>query len=320
MEHTAKGKIIKGVGGLYTVKLTEKSPLLPPELNQVECRAKGAFRHSRITPLVGDTVELLFEDTDSSPTRKEGGILIREIGERSNALIRPPIANVNYLFVTMAAASPAPILFTVDKLIAIAEFNHIEPIVVIGKCDLDPVKARELADLYRLSGFTVFPLSAKTGEGVDDIATFIKSNLPAKTAAFAGASGVGKSTLMNALFPDLALQTSEISRKIERGRHTTRHVELYELPNVADGYIADTPGFSMLDFERFDFFGKEDLPHTMREFAPHMGECRYKKCTHTKEEGCAIVEAVKTGEIAPSRHESYVALFQILKNKNAWDK
>jgi ribosome biogenesis GTPase len=141
-----------------------------------------------------------------------------------------------------------------------------------------------------------------------------------KTAAFAGASGIGKSTLLNRLFPHLELSTSNISRKIERGRHTTREAVLFEISDAADcGYIADTPGFSMLDFKRFDFFEKEDLVDTMREFAPYIGECRFTKCSHTKEQGCAIVEAVKRGDIPLSRHQSYVELYDILKTRKKWE-
>ncbi|MEE0967776.1 MAG: ribosome small subunit-dependent GTPase A, partial [Clostridia bacterium] len=175
--------------------------------------------------------------------------------------------------------------------------------------------------IYELAGYRVFVLSCACGDGLSEIENFVKNDLRGKTAAFAGASGVGKSTLMNCLFPGLGLVTSDISRKIERGRHTTRHVELFPISdNYEDGLIADTPGFSMLDFERFDFFTKEELPMTMREFEPYIGLCKYKKCTHVKEEGCAIVQAVRDGRIAKSRHESFVAMYNVLKEKKAWDK
>jgi ribosome biogenesis GTPase len=219
----------------------------------------------------------------------------------------------------MAAASPSPILSTVDKLISIAEHNKIEPIIVITKSELDPERAAELHDIYSSCGFTVFSLSAVKDLGIEPIDEFIKNNMNGKTAAFAGASGIGKSTLLNRLFPSLSLTTSEISRKIERGRHTTREAELFPLSQSHDcGYIADTPGFSMLDFKRFDFFEKDDLVDTMREFAPYIGECRYTKCSHTKEQGCAVIEAVKRGEIARSRHQSFAELFEVLKKKTKW--
>jgi ribosome biogenesis GTPase len=231
------------------------------------------------------------------------------------------MANLDYLFVTMAAASPSPILSTVDKLIAIAEHNKIEPVIVITKNELDTSKADELLGIYKKSGFECFSLSAAEGVGIEPIDLFIKEKLPRKTAAFAGASGIGKSTLLNRLFPQLDLSTSEISRKIERGRHTTREVNLFPLSDDTDcGYIADTPGFSMLDFKRFDFFEKDDLVYTMREFAPYIGECRFTKCSHTKEQGCAIIEAVRNGEIPKSRHESYVELYDVLKLRKKWEQ
>lgn len=320
MEPTAIGKIMKGVGGLYTVRLLTEGNL--PIGEQVLCRARGSFRHEGVTPLPGDTVTLLLSDSaeGASPAKGErAGAVIDAIHERKNALIRPPLANLDVLFITMAAASPTPILATVDKLIAIAEFNGIEPVIVITKAELAPDYAKALCESYRRCGFDCFVTSAMENTGVDPVHRYIKERLPGKIAAFAGASGIGKSTLMNRLFPDLQLSTSEISRKIERGRHTTRQVELFCLSEEADcGYIADTPGFSMLDFERFDFFDKEDLPTTFREFVPHIGSCRYTKCSHTKEEGCAILEAVRNGEIPKSRHESYVELFDTLKAKKKW--
>ncbi len=309
MEKTVKGKIIKGVGGLYTVKVLDASHELCG--TSLSCRAKGAFRHSGITPLAGDNVTLLFED--------ESSVVISEIDERKSSLIRPPLANLDYIFVTMAAAHPVPILTTVDKLTAIAEHNNIEPVIVITKADLAPDEAEKYAEIYRKAGFLVFVVSSVSGTCVNVLKEFVDTALVSKTAAFAGASGIGKSTLMNALFPHLSLVTSEISRKIERGRHTTREVELFPLSDSLDcGYLADTPGFSMLDFERFDFFSLEDLPLAFREFGERIGQCRYTKCTHTKEEGCAIVDAVKSGEIPKSRHESFLELYATLKAKKKW--
>ena len=306
---TTIGKILKGVGGLYTVRLTESSDL--PLGSEVSCRARGSFRHEGITPLPGDSVTLCRSE--------EGDYVIDAIAERRNLLIRPPMANLDYLFVTMAAASPTPILTTQDKLLAIAEYNGIEPVVVITKKELNPSYAEELNAIYTTAGFPCFLLSSVTKEGVAPLSAWIEEHLPRRIAAFAGASGIGKSTLLNSIFPHLDLSTSEISRKIERGRHTTRRVELFPLSGDADcGYIADTPGFSMLDFERFDFFDCEALPETMREFVPLIGSCKYTKCSHTKEEGCAILEAVRRGEIPPSRHASYVELHGILKQKKKW--
>lgn len=317
MEITCKGKILKGVGGLYSVRvLSSDSPYMG---QTVRCRARGVFRHNGLTPLAGDFV-LISCDERGEDTSEDGKFVIDEIVDRRNSLIRPPLANLDYLFVTMAAASPSPILPTVDKLICIAEHNKIEPVIVITKKELNEERARELKEIYSSCGFDCFALSAIENAEIEPIDCFIREKLSGKTAAFAGASGIGKSTLLNRLFPSLSLTTSEISRKIERGRHTTREVDLFPLSSSPDcGYIADTPGFSMLDFKRFDFFEKEELVDTMREFAPYIGQCRYTKCSHTKEEGCAVLRAVKDGIIPPSRHESYVELYDILKTRKKWD-
>lgn len=312
MMGTTKGKILKGVGGLYTVRLLQDESREPG--SEVACRARGAFRHEHLTPLPGDFVDLERSDRESDE------FVINRIEERKNVLIRPPVANLDYLFVTMAASHPAPILTTQDKLLAIAEANGIEPIVVITKCDLDPTAAQKLYNLYVLCGFSCFTVSSVTGDGTEELRNWLDEHLPRACAAFAGASGIGKSTLMNRLFPALQLSTSEISRKIERGRHTTRQVQLFPLSDEADcGYLADTPGFSMLDFERFDFFEPSLLPSTMREFRPYLGQCKYTKCSHTKEEGCAVLQALHDGKIPPSRHASYVELYEILKKKKKWN-
>lgn len=317
MKTELKGIILKGVGGLYSVRITDTESDLCGEV--VKCRARGAFRHNNITPLAGDKVLLLPDDESAKKDKKDAGFVIDEIIERRNALIRPPLANLDYIFVTMAAAHPTPILSTVDKLICIAEFNKIEPVIVVTKRDLAPDEAERIVDIYKKSGFTAFAISSVTGEGIDEVREFVKTELPGKLSAFAGASGIGKSTLMNALFPNLELSTSDISRKIERGRHTTRQVELFALSDEVDcGYLADTPGFSMLDFQRFDFFEFEDLAYTMREFADHIGNCRYTKCSHTKEEGCAVLDAVKRGEIQKCRHDSFLEIYEVLKQKKKW--
>ena len=332
MEYRTHGKILKGVGGLYTIKLCDEkthaelydtpSPLADGE---VSCSASGSFRHNRITPLVGDNVEVLYTEHSleigegSSASAKNKDIRICSILERKNALIRPPLANLDVLFISMAAASPAPVLSTIDKLICIAEHNSIEPVIIVGKQDLDPSCAEEIKSIYTACGFSVFTLSAKEDEGIEPLRSYSEENLKGKTAAFAGASGVGKSTLLNKIFPNLSLQTNTISEKIQRGRHTTRHVELYPISDSSHGgYIADTPGFSLLDFERFDFFDKEDLAYNMREFRDYIGECKYTKCTHTKEDGCAIIAAVREGRIPKSRHDSFLEIYASLKNKNKW--
>ena len=328
MEYKAKGRITKGVGGLYYVLVSESDePSVTGRL--LPCRARGKFRHGNISPLVGDTVEVIFNDRtlaslDSEKKKGKNDVsetAISRICERKNALIRPPLANLDYMFISMASASPTPILSTVDKLISIAEFNGIEPIIIVGKNELDRESAESIREIYEKSGFKVFSVSVFENEGIDVLSDFIKSELAGKIAAFAGASGVGKSSLMNKLFPNLGLETGEISKKIERGKNTTRHVELFTHEcHGGKGYIADTPGFSMLDFEHFDFFKKDDLPLTMREFDDYIGLCKYTKCSHTKEEGCAILEAVKRGDIPKSRHDSFVEMYEVLKNKTDWKK
>ncbi len=317
MQHTIQATITQGVGGLYQV-LTEQGQTLA-------CRARGIFRHEGQTPLPGDRVLLACEcDGEAIPDNADWRI--EDILSRKNALIRPPMANLEVLFVTFAAAKPAPMLPTIDKLICIAEHNGIEPVLIIGKSDLDPDYASSLCALYRKAGFDAFVVSCEKSEGIEEVGKYIKEKASNKLSAFAGASGVGKSTLMNALFPSLSRMTGSISHKNARGRHTTREVTLFPLSTLledcesATGYIADTPGFSLLDFTRFDFFEKDDLPNTMREFAPYLGLCRYKGCTHLREEGCAILEAVRRGEIAPSRHESYVSIYEDLKDKHPWTK
>ena len=325
MHYEETGKLIRGVGGLYEILLDAGET--PLSGKRVASRAKGQFRHEGVTPLVGDCVRVSFDDAilvcegGEYTTRADGGgVVIDAILPRKNALIRPPMANLDYLFITLAAARPAPVLETVDKLISIAEYNGIEPVLVIGKSDIDPEAAERIRDIYTVAGFSLFVLSALAGGSeVERLRAFIGEHLRGKTAAFAGASGVGKSTLMNALFEGFSLETGEVSSRIERGRHTTRRVDLYPLAEIG-GFVADTPGFSMLDFVRFDFFTRDDLFGTMREFAPYLGDCRYKKCTHTREEGCAILAAVKRGEIPKSRHESFASMYDALKNKHEWSK
>ncbi len=274
------------------------------------------------------------------------GALIESIKPRKNELVRPPLANLDIIFVVMAAAKPAPILTTFDKLICLAEYLNIEPVVIITKADVDPERASELMEIYKKSGFKVFKTDMGSEAEKERLRDFILNEAGDKLSCFAGASGVGKSTLMTTLFPNLNLKTGEISRKISRGKQTTRHVELYPISSLIDakpggstasagmekghqgaadanppaGFIADTPGFSLLDFVRLDFFTKEDLPYCFREFDRYIGKCRYTKCTHLKEEGCAIVESVKNGEIPKERHDSFVEIYAELKNKHEWDK
>lgn len=339
MELKLNGKIIRGVGGLYEVRVSSADAEalrlegLTVDTDTLLCKARGVFRHEKLTLLVGDEVTLRVdtelaaasEAVKDSERRKTdealGGVMIEETFPRRNELIRPPMSNIDIIFAVFAAAKPEPALSTVDKLITIAEYKEIEPVIVITKADLAPDAAEHYADIYRRCGFTVFI----EGLGIDggELEAYIRANAD-KVSVFAGASGVGKSTLMNRLFPSLKLATGEISHKTHRGRHTTRHTELYPLDKQfgedAIGYVADTPGFGMLDFVQFDFYTKQDLPYVFREFEPYIGNCRYTKCTHTKEEGCALLEAVKNGEVPAERHRSYLEFYEVLKNKHEWNR
>ena len=305
------GKVVKGLGGLYEIRIEENG-----EINRLACRAKGNLKRDEEKLLIGDNVTVTVDD--STPD----GIVISSVDERKNSLIRPPLANLDYLFIVFAAAKPSPVIETVDKLIAIAVHNEITPVVVITKSDLQSKTAEEYADIYRLVGIPTFVTSSEAGEGVAELKAYIKENVrDGKTSAFAGASGVGKSTLMNALFPGLTLATAEISRKIERGRHTTRHVEIFDIDSSADtGFLADTPGFSLIDFARFDFFSLDELLPTFPDIAEFSGGCQYADCAHVGEgiDECAVAKAAAEGKIAPTRLESYRSIYRVLKNKSTY--
>lgn len=306
------GKVVKGLGGLYVTR-TE----CDGKIEYISCYAKGVLKRDDEKVLISDNVKLLFDD--STPD----SVVISEVMPRTNSLIRPPMANLDYLFITLAAKKPSPVLETIDKLVAIAEHNKITPIIILTKCDLSGKTAREIADIYEKIGFPTFITSSESGEGIAEIKAYINNNVRnGKTAAFAGASGVGKSTLMNAIFPNLSLATSDISRKIERGRHTTRHVEIFDISDTADtGFLADTPGFSLIDFARFDFFSLDELADTFREFRTFNNKCRYQDCAHVGEgeDECAIMRACRCGEIAESRLESYRSIYRVLKSKVNYD-
>lgn len=306
MIYEKHGKVVKGLGGLYEV-LTEEG-------ERLSCRAKGNLKRDEEKVQIGDNVTVTVDDATPD------SIIISAIGERKNSLIRPPLANLDYLFIVFAAKKPTPVIETVDKLTAIAEHNSILPIIVITKTDLDKTAADEYAAIYRSVGYPTFVTSSESGEGTDEIKAYISEVMrDGATAAFAGASGVGKSTLLNALFPDLALATSEISRKIERGRHTTRHVELFLLEG--GGFLADTPGFSLIDFERFDFFSLEDLPLAFPEIRGLVGQCRYVDCAHVGEgaDECAVAMAVANGKIPETRVASYRSVWRTLKAKKGYN-
>lgn len=311
------GIITRGVGGLYTVR-----PICTESDEEYLCRARGVFRHEKISPLPGDTVDIeLSEDTDDA---SGAAGIIKAIHERRNALIRPPMANLSHMLIVVPASSPKPDLFYVDKLTAIADAMEIECAIVVNKCDLDPDYAKKIAEEYTLSGFSAFLTNAQSGDGCDEVLEYIgkcsgrDGDDRCAIAAFAGVSGAGKSSLVGRLFPHISPEVGGVSRKTERGRHTTRAVELY--PIGEELYLADTPGFSMLDFERFDFFEPEKLTAAFREFTPYLESCRYADCTHTKEEDCAIRMAVKDGDILQRRHDSFLKLYETMKKKPDWQR
>lgn len=288
-----EGRIIGSIGGFYYVEAA----------NAVyECRARGIFRKHHITPLVGDRVMI-------DPLGDDKGAL-SQIVDRRNRLVRPPVANLDCLVVVISVADPSPVPLVIDQMIAIAEKNEIEPVVVINKSDLGDT--RQWEDTYRLAGLPVYALSAFDAESTAPL----RQTLAGKISAFTGNSGVGKSSLLNAMYPGLSLATGEISQKLGRGRHTTRTVTLYPLPE--GGYIADTPGFSSLDMERAQPLLKEELPGCFREFGDYLGECRFTSCAHIKEKDCAIRQAVEEGKIARSRYDSYAALYEQVKDKEEW--
>jgi ribosome biogenesis GTPase len=279
-----------------------------------------------MTPLVGDRVHVTVDDAMENKQDRgaQTGAMIAEIYPRRNALIRPAMANLHVMFVVAAAKDPDPSLRFLDKLLCILEYQEIEPVLIVTKADLDAHRAEQMRTKYEKCGFTVFVTDAETAAEDARIVAYLETFDEHTIAAFCGASGVGKSTLMNRLFPHLDLETGEISEKIARGKHTTRAVHLFSLEHCSGGryhgYLADTPGFSMLDFVRFDFFSVEELPYTFREFVPLIGQCRYTKCTHTKEEGCAILSAVAEKTVPKSRHTSYLELYDVLKDKKEWMK
>lgn len=328
---TGTGYLIKGVGGLYTVRLFPTAPdaaAQPLDGRTVSARGRGSLRRGGEL-LIGDLVEIVYDTTsytespdgDAVPDPDGTGVAISRILPRRTSLIRPPMANLDVLFAVVSVTAPEPDPETVDKLLCIAVHNRIQPVVVINKRDLDAAGSDRLAAIYRTAGFPVFMTDGIGGEGVEELIGYIRRNLPGKIAAFAGASGVGKSTLLGRIFPSVRFETGDISRRIARGKNTTRHVELHPLPAAwGEGYLADTPGFTMLDFEQFDFFSLDDLPLTFPEFLPRLGSCRYTDCSHTRESAadCAVVAAVRAGEIPESRHRTYCTLYEILKKKPRW--
>ena len=268
------------------------------------CRARGKHRHAGLTPLVGDRVRF-------TPLEDGSGAL-DEILPRKNEFYRPAVANIDLLVVVASQAVPVTDPFLIDRVAAIAASRGCETLVCINKWDLEPGEA--LASIYERAGFPTLRLSAETGEGVDAL----RQAIAGKVCAFTGNSGVGKSSILNALEPDFGLTTGEISDKLGRGRHTTRHVELFRLSCGA--LAADTPGFSSFDVDKMELARKEELQYAFREFAPCLGKCQFQDCAHVKEKGCAVLEAVRAGTIPRTRHQSYVRLYEQAKAIPDWQR
>ncbi len=289
-----KGKIIKGIGGFYYVETAD---------TVYECKARGNFRNKKIIPLVGDDVEISVNENAENR--------IENILERKNSLVRPPLANIDQLFIVSSIVDPFINTYNIDKMTALAEYKGIEPIIVLTKIDLSE-DYEKYAETYISSGFTVITCNNLNGEGSEKVLPLLKE----KISAFSGNTGVGKSSLLNAIDPRLSLKTGETSKKLGRGKHTTRHCELFK---VGGGYVADTPGFSSIDFEKGETILKDDLFDCFREFKPYFGQCKFTSCAHINENGCAVCAAVKNGEISESRHNSYVKMYNDVKNIKEWE-
>ncbi len=292
----SRGRIKKALSGFYYVDQEGGGTLT--------CRARGKFRKEGITPLVGDWVEV----RETEP----GCGMVWEIEPRRNAFLRPAVANIDQMVVIASAAVPITDPFLIDRVTAIAALKNCDVVVCVNKCDLEP--GDDLAAIYRQAGFPVVQVSAETGAGIPELCDM----LTGKLSAFTGNSGVGKSSILNAVEPGFSLQVAQVSEKLGRGRHTTRHVELYSLS--CGGYVIDTPGFSSFEEGELGLELKERLPETFVEFRPYLGECRFVGCSHTREKGCAVLAAVKAGQIPKSRHQSYLRLCDELKDLRSWNQ
>ena len=289
----AEGLIIKATGGFYYVLSDE---------TVYECRARGAFRRNETSPLVGDRVTI--------SVLPKGKGYIHAIHERKNSMVRPPLANLDQLVMVVSVAEPAPNLLVLDKLIAVAEHQDVEPVLVFTKTDLGDVK--QYSDIYRKAGFRVYEVCALEHKGTEEVLEMLKG----KISAFCGNSGAGKSSLMNDNLPELSLNTAEISKKLGRGRHTTRHTELFE---IEGGFVADTPGFSAIEMEKVEIIRKDALQYCFREFEPYIMKCKFTGCSHTSEKGCAVLEAKEQGIIPESRHRNYCMMYEEAKQLKEWE-
>lgn len=296
MSDYKNGLILQGIGGFYYVEAADAV---------YECKARGSFRREGIVPVAGDRVRFSVGADGATGT-------LEEILPRRNVLIRPPVANLDQLAVVASVIEPAPHPLLLDKLIAIAEEKEIEPLLVITKTDLQDGSVWE--ETYTKAGFSVFTVTVTD----PDTAAPLKERLRGKVTAFAGNSGVGKSSLLNVIDPEYARETGEISQKLGRGKHTTRSAVLFPLAD--GGYIADTAGFSALDMERIHPIDKEYVEDCFREFRPLFGNCRFTGCAHIHEPDCAIKAAVESGEIPQTRYDSYVAMYEQALQRKQWDK
>ncbi|MBR5235900.1 MAG: ribosome small subunit-dependent GTPase A [Clostridia bacterium] len=288
------GTIIKGIGGFYYVKT---------ESGCIECRSRGKFRQAGETPLVGDLVHIQLTAEDASKGSVE------EILPRKNVFIRPPVANIDQLIITVAAKNPEPNLLLVDQLAITAEAADVRPVICVNKLDLDEDFGRKITSIYEKAGYPVVSVSARENWGMEALREILKD----KTTAFAGNSGVGKSSLLNQLCDYWGLATGDVSEKTKRGRHTTRHTELFKLP--FGGYVFDTPGFSSYEAGHVT---AEMLSSLFPEMVPYEADCRFKGCAHVAEPGCAVKEAVETGAIAKERYDNYCILYAEAKNQKKW--
>lgn len=289
-----KGRIRKALSGFYYVE---------SDAGLVTCRARGRFRKEGVSPLVGDRVEFTL-------TGEADGV-IDAIEPRRNCFARPAVANIDQLVIVASDAIPRTDPYLIDRMTAIAALKDCAVLVCVNKCDLS--RADELCAIYEKTGLPYLLTSAETGEGVEAL----RQCLAGKLSVFTGNSGVGKSSLLNALDPRFALKTGEVSQALGRGKHTTRHVELFALENGAE--IIDTPGFSSFDTEELGLELKAKLPETFLEFVPYLDRCRFVGCSHTKEKGCAVLDAVRSGAISRARHESYLRLHRELKELKEWE-
>ena len=291
----SKGRIEKALSGFYYVNIGTEV---------LQCRARGKFRREGLSPLVGDWVQVR--------ELGNGEGFVEQIETRRNIFSRPSAANIDQLVIIASGAIPVTDPYLIDRISAIAELKGCRVLLCLNKCDLN--SADDLYDIYSGSAIDVLRVSAKTGEGIEEL----REKLNGKLNAFTGNSGVGKSSILNALDERLTIPVGEVSKALGRGRHTTRHVEMF--PLCEDTYVIDTPGFSSFDTEELNLELKAHLPETFPEFRPYMDSCRFVGCRHIKEKGCRVLQAVKEGDIPRSRHESYVRLYDEVKDLKEWEK